>query len=257
MWSDDGSSRDSVVDLTNSPPLQVKKRKREIIPSKPVSKVSMVGLLYWNQVLLLSCHWWVPYSNLSVCLFFCSVSTFFGIWKFKFPWKDFLKFYTQYLGSERPISIFRFISFVVMELGNFEFFNINKIIACSMACNKLGLLEKIFIKFRCNALIWKTKTPFWFSDLSVLLLWDLRFFVLRYSLWGSSWHVSFLVLAYSNWVPLIVVVLIFLSSALVNSEWGGGGIFIRSVCLSLYLCMSFQIFFCVTTLRRRTLGRYT
>ncbi|XP_048761307.2 cell cycle checkpoint protein RAD17-like [Ostrea edulis] len=38
MWSDDGSSRDSVVDLTNSPPLQVKKRKREIIPSKPVSK---------------------------------------------------------------------------------------------------------------------------------------------------------------------------------------------------------------------------
>ncbi|XP_078317725.1 cell cycle checkpoint protein RAD17-like [Crassostrea virginica] len=38
MWSDNESSRDSVVDLTDSPPLQTKKRKREVLTSKPVPK---------------------------------------------------------------------------------------------------------------------------------------------------------------------------------------------------------------------------
>lgn len=45
MWSDNGSSRDSVVDLTDSPPLQTKKRKREVLTSKPVPKVSGKNLL--------------------------------------------------------------------------------------------------------------------------------------------------------------------------------------------------------------------
>ncbi|XP_052688808.1 cell cycle checkpoint protein RAD17-like isoform X8 [Crassostrea angulata] len=38
MWSDNESSRDSVVDLTDSPPLKTKKRKRETLTSKPVPK---------------------------------------------------------------------------------------------------------------------------------------------------------------------------------------------------------------------------
>lgn len=42
MWSDNESSRDSVVDLTDSPPLKTKKRKRETFTTKPVPKVSVV-----------------------------------------------------------------------------------------------------------------------------------------------------------------------------------------------------------------------
>lgn len=41
MWSDNESSRDSVVDLTDSPPLKTKKRKRETLTTKPVPKVSV------------------------------------------------------------------------------------------------------------------------------------------------------------------------------------------------------------------------
>lgn len=38
MWSDNESSRDSVVDLTDSPPLKTKKRKRETFTTKSVPK---------------------------------------------------------------------------------------------------------------------------------------------------------------------------------------------------------------------------
>lgn len=58
MWSDNESSRDSVVDLTDSPPLKTKKRKRETFTSKPVPKVSVFkkrnlflhNLILWYKV---------------------------------------------------------------------------------------------------------------------------------------------------------------------------------------------------------------
>ncbi|XP_061182185.1 cell cycle checkpoint protein RAD17-like [Saccostrea echinata] len=48
MWSDeDGSSRDSVVDLTDSPPLQTKKRKRDIVPTKSIGLTKKASSSQW------------------------------------------------------------------------------------------------------------------------------------------------------------------------------------------------------------------
>lgn len=57
MWSDNESSRDSVVDLTDSPPLKTKKRKRDTFTSKPVPKVSVFIkelILAWSNILIWS-----------------------------------------------------------------------------------------------------------------------------------------------------------------------------------------------------------